>query len=71
MDSAADCVCCQEIDRVVQKMRDLEGGRTKVPCITDHPGFEPVCLNAWGLEVAYYQYRQEAPADIEHHTQNE
>ncbi|XP_063447183.1 uncharacterized protein LOC134726698 [Mytilus trossulus] len=28
-------------------------------CITDHPGFHPVCLDIHVLKVAYYQYRQQ------------
>ena len=27
-------------------------------CITSHPGFEPVCLNPWVLQVAWLCYRQ-------------
>ena len=30
-----------------------------VQCITDHPGFEAVCLNVWVLQTAYFQLRQE------------
>ena len=28
-----------------------------VQCITDHPGFEAVCLNVWVLQSAYFQFR--------------
>ena len=30
-----------------------------IKCITQHPGFEGVCLNPWVLETAYYSYRQQ------------
>ncbi|XP_053378660.1 uncharacterized protein LOC128548224, partial [Mercenaria mercenaria] len=30
-----------------------------VGCITEHPGFRPVCLDEFVLETAYYQYRQQ------------
>ena len=26
--------------------------------ITDHEGFESVCLNVWVLQTAYFNYRQ-------------
>ena len=31
----------------------------EVKCITSHSGFEAVCLNAWVLETAQFQYKQE------------
>lgn len=39
------------------KVDDL--GDPNILCITDHPGFSPVCLNPWVLQASYYQYRQE------------
>lgn len=30
-----------------------------IKCITQHPGFEGVCLNEWVLEMCYYSYRQQ------------
>ena len=29
-----------------------------ISCITDHEGFESVCLNVWVLQTAYFNYRQ-------------
>ena len=29
-----------------------------VKCVSSHPGFEAVCLNAWVLEPAQVQYKQ-------------
>ena len=28
-------------------------------CITEHEGFDAVCLNRWVLQTAYFQYRQQ------------
>ena len=28
-------------------------------CITQHPGFHPVCINRWVLQTAWYQYKQQ------------
>ncbi|XP_063398773.1 P2X purinoceptor 7-like [Mytilus trossulus] len=56
MPKAEECICCQELRRVTEKMEELT---TPVSCITNHPGFEPVCLNQYVLETAYFQYRQQ------------
>jgi len=28
-------------------------------CITQHPGFQAVCLNRWVLQTAWYQYKKQ------------
>ncbi|XP_057675034.1 uncharacterized protein LOC130905535 [Corythoichthys intestinalis] len=53
MPTVGECVCCGEQERVREKM---EGAG--VQCITQHPGFQPVCLNVDVLQTAYYAYRQ-------------
>ena len=51
-----ECHCCQEIDQCVealhspQVLEDTQG--VAVLCITQHPGFVPVCLNKWTLRLA-------------------
>ena len=30
---------------------------TSLKCITDHPGFQPVCLQKWSLRMAAGKYR--------------
>ena len=52
-----ECVCCKEIQQVVDKMD--EPTNMELDCITDHPGFQPVCLDEWVLETAHYQYAQQ------------
>ncbi|CAC5418551.1 unnamed protein product [Mytilus coruscus] len=56
MPTANECICCQELNRMTDKMEELP---SPTQCITEHPGFEPVCLNQYVLETAYYQYRQQ------------
>ena len=55
MDTNRESLCCCEIDRVVQKKEENE---SEVACIVNHDGFDPVCLNLWVLQAAYYTYRQ-------------
>ena len=56
MNTSSECVCCKEISVVCGKINEL--GDSSIHCITEHPGFEGVCLNVWVLQAAYYQYRQ-------------
>ena len=39
----------------------VEVGECEQPpsCITEHPGFQAVCLNRWVLQAAWYQYKQQ------------
>jgi len=55
MPTARECVCFLEISKVV----DVKNETDNIQCITDHPGFHPVCLDEYVLRVAYYQYRQQ------------
>ena len=58
MPPSTECICCKEIATIVSKIGEAIGD-DPVTCITEHLGFEGVCLNVWVLQVAYYQYRQE------------
>ena len=49
MVTETECICCTEYEKILEK---LEGRK----CITQHPGFEAVCLNVWALETAWYGY---------------
>ena len=56
------CVCCQEIEAVKHKIIEAvtSGECQEQPtCITQHPGFHPVCINRWVLQTAWYQYKQQ------------
>ena len=41
MPTANECVCCCEIDAVMEKME----GISSINCVTDHEGFDAVRLN--------------------------
>lgn len=51
MPTAVECVCCTEIEEIEVKKEQFQ-------CITQHEGFEAVCLNVWVLQAAFYSYRQ-------------
>ena len=68
MPTVDECVCCCEYDNIERK---LEESVTSCKCITEHEGFEPVCLNVWVLQTAYFQYRQEHDHDDEDETPQE
>ena len=62
MERAESCVCCQEIEQVKNKLIEaLSSGECEEQpkCITQHPGFHPVCTNRWVLQTAWYQYKQQ------------
>ena len=56
MASATECICCREIDEIVAKIGVSE---SEIQCITEHEGFEAVCLNVWVLQTGYFNYRQQ------------
>jgi len=62
MERAQSCVCCQEIEQVKNKLIEAvsSGECEEQPkCITQHPGFHPVCTKRWVLQTAWYQYKQQ------------
>ena len=64
MSTAAECVCFSEIDAIGQKLDETEA---EISCITEHEGFEPVCLNVWVLQAVFFSYRQHyGTRDIQH-----
>ena len=56
MPTPTECVCCQEITAIADKSETSESGT--IQCITDHEGFDVVCLNVWVLQASYFTYRQ-------------
>lgn len=56
MPTVVECVCCREIDQMYDLM---QGSGPTAQCITEHEGFEAVCLNVWVLQTAYFAYRQQ------------
>ncbi|XP_062588587.1 uncharacterized protein LOC134274751 [Saccostrea cucullata] len=55
MTTIAESVCCQEIPQVMTVLEEDPGK----PCITEHNGFQPVCLHPSVLRTAYYVYLQQ------------
>ena len=55
MNTALECICCQEMEPITQKMAE---DNIQEQCIVLHPGFPHVCLNVWVLQAAYFNYRQ-------------
>ena len=57
LQNLSECYCCNELDGCKEAMsselvlQDLPEGTT-IKCITDHPGFKPVCLEKWSLRMA-------------------
>ncbi len=60
MPTVTECVCCCEIDRVVEKIEE----NSSQGCIIDHEGFDAVCLNLWVLQTAFYQFRHSHGSQI-------
>ena len=52
MPTERQCVCCKEVDPTANKIQDNKS------CITQHGGFEPICLNRWVMQVGYITYRE-------------
>ena len=66
MPTNVECVCCCEIDAVVSRLQELPIEGTNASCITDHEGFDSVCLNVWVLQTAYFNYREKyGDAEVE------
>ena len=58
MPTPMECVCCKEITAVVNKCEHMDLSEpSAVGCIINHDGFDPVCLNVWVLQTAYFNYR--------------
>lgn len=62
LQNLSECYCCNELDGCKEAMssdvvlQDLPEGTT-IKCITDHPGFKPVCLEKWSLRMAADKFR--------------
>ena len=50
-------LCCREILVIDNKLLETSGGNPC--CITEHEGFQPVCLDVWVLQTAEFQTQQE------------
>ena len=61
MPTDPECVCCQEIQQVLDELQRVRAPNDVDPsgCILDHPDFNAVCMNVWVLETAWLQYLSE------------
>ena len=57
MPTARESICCREISAIDNKLQKSSGGN--LCCITEHEGFQPVCLDVWVLQMAGFQTEQE------------
>ena len=76
MPTPEESVCCNEIEAISNKIvsftpeRDDES--VSMDCITQHEGFDAVCLNPWVLQTGFFSYRQRyGTGDIRDTPQNE
>ena len=56
-----ECHCWQEVEQCVEALNSqivLEDTKITIGCITQHPGFAPLCLNKWVLRQAAGKYRR-------------
>eukprot|EP00112_Aurelia_sp_Birch-Aquarium-sp1_P001201 Seg1123.3 transcript_id=Seg1123.3/GoldUCD/mRNA.D3Y31 product="hypothetical protein" protein_id=Seg1123.3/GoldUCD/D3Y31 len=56
-----ECWCCTEIEGCVLAMNDfevLEDVGASLTCVTEHPGFEAVSLNNYGLRLSAGAYKR-------------
>ncbi|CAH3151818.1 unnamed protein product [Porites lobata] len=59
----SECYCCKELEGCCEALEsdivveDLEEGDV-LKCITEHPGFRPVCLEKWSLRLANGKYHK-------------
>ncbi|XP_044167855.1 uncharacterized protein LOC114951454 [Acropora millepora] len=62
LQNISECYCCCELEGCVEALtsdvvvQDLPED-AKLTCITQHPGFNPVCLEKWSLRLASHKYR--------------
>ena len=59
MATEQECVCCQEIPEVLNRLYEEYGDDAHQKCITQHPGFEAIALNPHNLRAVYWAYRQQ------------
>lgn len=59
-----ECYCCCELEGCEEAMnseevlQDLKAeGVQNAKCVTQHPGFNPVCLQKWSLKLAADKYK--------------
>ena len=61
LQNISECYCCQELEQCIESLEsdlvraDFDSD-VELRCITEHPGFAPVCLQKWSLRLASGKY---------------
>ena len=62
LQNISECYYCSELEGCVEALtsdavlQDLSE-EANLTCITQHPGFNPVCLQKWSLRLASHKYK--------------
>ena len=63
MPTPGGCICCMEIEAVSNKIAsfvsETDSESVSIHCITEHEGFDAVCLNPWVLQAGFFSYHRE------------
>jgi hypothetical protein len=70
-----ECLCCCEIEECAQALISEQvlndvGQDAHLKCITEHPGFDPICLQKWSLRMAADKYRTKSKAKYQMDSEN-
>lgn len=62
LQNISECYCCKELEGCGESLEtDLVqqdfSPNTSLNCVTDHPGFNPVCLQKWSLRMAAGKFK--------------
>ena len=62
LQNISECYCCSELEGCLEStktnlvLQDI-GADVNLECVTQHPGFNPVCLQKWSLRFAAGKYK--------------
>ena len=62
LQNISECYCCCELEGCEELMKSDLALQDLAPdfnltCITEHPGFQPVCLQKWSLRLAADKFK--------------
>ena len=62
LQNISECYCCSELEGCLESTKtDLVlldiGADVTLKCVTQHPGFNPVCLQKWSLRLAAGKFK--------------
>lgn len=56
----SECYCCTELDGCQESLQTewvIQEVGSHLVCVTDHPGFNPVCLQKWSLRLSADRFK--------------